>query len=281
MSDREVGRLPDWVVVGAMKSGTTSVAFWLDAHPEAWLVPNKEVNFFDRDATYAQGVDWYRERFADAPPGVAVGEATPSYLFVPEAPARMAALLPGARLIACLRDPVDRAYSHYWHNRHRGHETRSFADAVAAEMADPRWTTPGYLMRGRYLPQLERLVEHYDRSAVLVVLTDDLEGDPTGTFAAVCRHVGIDDTVPPPAGGEPANRYREHRAERLYRAMFTHRLWRWLPRPLRPRVAAALTRPGAYPPLPEQQRLALREWFADHDAGLAAWLGRELPWTSS
>ena len=278
MSEGREGPLPDWVVVGAMKSGTSSVAYWLDAHPGAWLVPNKEVNFFDRHERYAEGTAWYRSRFADAPPGVAIGEATPSYLFVPEAPARMAALIPSARLIACLREPVARAYSHYWHNRHRGLESRSFEDAAAAEMRDPVWRSPGYLTRGCYVAQLERLLEHYPREALHVVLTDDLDGDPVAAFAAVCRHIGIDDSVPPPKGGEPVNTYRAHRAQRVYFAMMKYRLWRWLPGPVRPRLAAALTRPAEYPALDRRVGEKLRSWFEDHDAALAAWLGRPVPW---
>jgi hypothetical protein len=274
----EAGRLPDWLVIGAMKSGTTSVALWLDAHPGGWLVPNKEVNYFDRDSLYDQGPEWYRALFAAAPAGARVGDASPSYLFAPRAAARMAQLLPDARLVVCARDPVERAYSHYWHNRHRGLEHRSFADAVAAEIADPTWKPPGYLMRGCYLAQIERILEHYARESVLVVLTADLATDPDGTFARVCRHVGLDHTLPPPNEGEAKNTYREHRAERVYRAMFQYRLWRWLPKPLRPRVAAALTRPAAYPPLPDDLRVSLRSWFEEGDGAFAAFLGRELPW---
>jgi hypothetical protein len=261
-----------------MKSGTTSIAVWLDAHPQGWLVSNKEVNFFDRDEVFARGPEWYRSLFDDAPSDVRVGDATPSYLFAPHAARRMAELLPAARLVACLRDPVERAYSHYWHNRHRGLENRSFADAVAAEIADPTWSPPGYLMRGCYLRQIQRLLEHFPRESLLVVLTAEIASDPVGTFAAVCRHVGIDDTVPPPNAGAPQNAYREHRAERVYRAMFRYRLWRWLPRPLRPRVAASLTRPATYPPLPDELGASLRSWFAEEDAALADFLGRELPW---
>lgn len=272
------GRLPDWIVVGAMKSGTTTVARWLKAHPEAWLVPNKEVHFFSRDDVYANGADWYRGLFAGAPAATKVGEGTPSYLFVPEAPARMAALVPAARLVVCVRHPADRAYSHYWHNRHRSLEGRAFADAVRDEMADPQWKPPGYLMRGRYHAQLQRVLDHYPADAVHVVATDDLATDPSGTFAAVCRHVGVDDRHPVPNDGEPENTYREHRAERLYGAMFKYRLWRWIPAGVRPRVSEWFTKPSSYEAIDPTLRSTLVDWFADDIAALEAWLGRDLGW---
>jgi hypothetical protein len=273
-----VGRLPDWIVVGAMKSGTTSVARWLKAHPEAWLVPDKEVHYFNRDELYERGPDWYCGLFAGAPADVRVGEASPTYMFVPEAVRRMAALVPDARLVACLREPVDRAYSHYWHNWHRELETRTFAEAVAAEMRDPVWAPPGYLMRGRYLPQIERLLEHYPREHLHVVTTTELAADPQAAFSAVCRHVGVDDTVTVPNDGAPENTYREHRAQRLYRAMFRYRLWRFLPDRAVPRIAELFTRPATYPPLDPSLRASLEDWFADDAVALARWLGREQVW---
>src|SRR5207245_1011448 len=107
------------------------------------------LNFFDRE--YWRGVDWYRTRFAGSRAERAIGEASVSYMFNREAPERMARLLPKARLIAVLRNPVDRAYSHYWFARAWGAENRTFEEAVFAD-PDPKGFS--YFERGRYLSQL-------------------------------------------------------------------------------------------------------------------------------
>src|SRR5438874_269806 len=115
------------------------------------MAPEKEINYFDVEID--RGADWYEDRFAAATDEVAVGEGSVSYLFSPEAPARMAALVPDAQLVAILRDPVDRAYSHWAFRRSWGAETRPFAVAVAEERRHE--DDPAYLGRGRYLEQLE------------------------------------------------------------------------------------------------------------------------------
>ncbi|MGH2793814.1 MAG: sulfotransferase, partial [Actinomycetota bacterium] len=93
-------QLPNFVVIGAMKAGTSTVATLVDEHPQGYVVPNKEVYFFDRDDVHARGIDWYRGKFADASGQRAVGEASPSYMFWPAAIDRMAAVIPDAKLIA-------------------------------------------------------------------------------------------------------------------------------------------------------------------------------------
>jgi hypothetical protein len=274
------GRLPDFVVVGAMKSGTTSLARWLKAHPDVFIAPNKELHFFERDPLWENGVDWYRRQFTGAGGARVVGEASPSYMYAEKAVPRMASVVPSARLVACLREPVDRAYSHYWHNRRSGRERREFAAAVDHELRQPRERQRGYLARGRYVEQLERLVAHYPRESLLVLLTDDLSSDAVAAYQATCRHIGVDDSDVPEAVGQVENSYRARRGERLYKAMYRYRLWRWVPTSLRPAVGRAFTRPAEYEPLDDALRARLRESFADDNAALARWLGRDLSaWT--
>src|ERR1051326_983405 len=116
-------RLPTFLIIGAGRSGTTSLARYLGSHPHVFMARAKEMHFFDSDSKTRE---WYRPRFAEARRQTAVGEATPNYLYEPAAIKRMAAIVPEARLIAILRDPVDRAYSHYWQNRSLGKETMTF-----------------------------------------------------------------------------------------------------------------------------------------------------------
>jgi hypothetical protein len=264
--------LPTFVVVGAMRSGTSSLARWLRPHPEVFLALPKELHFFDEQ--YDRGTDWYRRRFADVDGERAVGEATPSYLYRGEAVERMAALLPDARLIAILRDPIERAYSHYWLERIRGREQRSFEDAVTAELGPhPVRETPGsmtYLAWGRYLPQLERLGRLYPRPAVLALLFDDLTASPTTTYAQVCRFLDVDDRFVPPTLGAAVN------ASIAFRSLAVRRLSKRLPAPARRVVDHFNVRPFRYPPVDPGLRKHLVDHMADDNRALATWLDRDL-----
>jgi hypothetical protein len=269
-----VGRLPTFLVIGAQKSGTTSLIHHLAGHPDV-LAVTEEVHFFDRH--YSRGIDWYRDRFEGAENARAVGESTPDYMYVRDVPRRMAEYVPGARLIAILRDPVARAYSHYWHARTRGWERNSLAEALAAEgprMAEARDERArgrfAYVDRGRYLRQLQHVCEHFPREALHVLLFEDLRDRPTEAVRSVYRFVGVDDSVAPPDIGRVRNRFVTFRSMRLRKPI------RSLPRPLR-RVAARLNiRYVRYPPMPTEARERLRAEFAEGNRELASWLGRDL-----
>jgi hypothetical protein len=204
--------LPDALIIGAQKAGTTALYAYLRWHP-AILGPSwKEVNFFDRH--YRRGEAWYRGHFPNElrvwrvrrrglDPIVA--EASTGYLFHPLAPERVAALLPSVRLVALVRDPVDRAYSHYQHEVALGRESLSFGEAIDREdermrgelermVGDPgyfsyAWWNYAYLARGRYAEQLERWLEVFPREQLLVVPTDDLRDAPRETYARVLDFV--------------------------------------------------------------------------------------------
>ena len=210
--------LPNFFIIGAAHAGTTSMATWLHAHPQVFMPPRKELFFFDREQRWSHGVSWYRSHFEGAGDRPAIGEATTSYMFYEQAPPRMAEVVPDARLIAILRNPVDRAYSHYCFARSWGVEHRSFAQAVADER-DGRILVPGgeYLDRGRYLPQLERVGRHFSANALLVLLFDDLRDAPAAAYTTVCRFIGIDDAFMPEDLGTVANPSHELRWPRLWR----------------------------------------------------------------
>ncbi|MBD0328504.1 MAG: sulfotransferase [Thermoleophilia bacterium] len=209
--------LPDFLIVGAQRAGTTALYAYLRRHPAIAGPPWKEVSFFDRH--YARGERWYRGHFpstlrlgwagrreGDRP---RVGEASPSYLFHPLAPERAAAVVPGARLVALLRDPVERAFSHYRFEVALGREPLAFEQALDAEeertradvermRTDPAyvgyaWWNFSYLGRGRYAEQLERWLARFPREQLLVLTSEDLFADPGRTSAAVLGFLGVRD----------------------------------------------------------------------------------------
>lgn len=197
--------LPDFLILGAQKAGTTALYAYLRWHPQITGPSFKEVSFFDRH--YAHGERWYRAHLPVRRRGL-VGEASPSYLFHPLAPERVAKMLPGARLIALLRNPVDRAFSHYQHEVALGREELSFEDALAREdermegevermLRDPSYFSYGwwnytYAARGRYAEQLARWFAAFPREQLLVLLTDELAADTAAAYRRVLAFLGVD-----------------------------------------------------------------------------------------
>jgi hypothetical protein len=197
---------PDFVIIGAQRGGTTSMYAYLTAHPRVVPASAKELHYLtDR---HERGPDWYLGQFpAELPAGTLTGEATPYALYHPQAPRRLHAIAPRAKLIALLRNPVDRAYSHYALERARGDETLDFGDALDAEperlageeaklAQDPThvsWAHKhhSYIARGAYAPQLARWFEFFPREQMLVLGSEDLYERTEETFGRVTAFLGI------------------------------------------------------------------------------------------
>lgn len=197
--------LPGVVIIGAQKSGTSSLHQYLTQHRDVIAPLRKEVHYFDLN--FDRGEDWYRAHFGRVgEPGLNI-DSSPYYLFHPAVPRRLAALLPDARLVVLLRDPVRRAYSHYWHERHRRRESLGFEAAIQAEpgridAAHARLAEGSiarsrehqefsYLARGRYAEQLERWFEHFPRERFHVVRFESLAGSPLATLNETCAFLGL------------------------------------------------------------------------------------------
>jgi hypothetical protein len=205
--------LPDFLILGAQKAGTTALYAYLRWHPQIMGPSWKEVSFFDRH--WRRGERWYRGQFPNRlrtgatrrrDGDVLVGEASPSYLFHPAAPQRVAKLLPDVKLIALLRNPTDRAFSHYQHEVALGREPLAFEDALDREeertsgevdrmLVDPSyfshaWWDHTYRARGLYAEQLERWLAVFPRERVLVIPTDDLAVNPAETYARTLEFLG-------------------------------------------------------------------------------------------
>jgi hypothetical protein len=204
--------LPTAVLAGAMRSGTTSLFSWLVQHPQVVGSRRKEVHFFDID--FARGPDWYRRQFPGArDPSLQRLEATPYYMFEPRVPQRMRELIPDARIVCLLRDPVERALSHYRKNRRDGREPLSFSDALSAEddrlegeedrmLADPSYLSRvhqhfSYRRRGYYADQILRWHLHFPKDQVLILDAGELFARPSQTVARVVAFLGLDPWEPP------------------------------------------------------------------------------------
>jgi hypothetical protein len=202
---RDERSLPQAMIIGAMKCGTSSLHNYLTQHPGVIAPLRKEVHYFD--VRFDQGELWYRANFGRVgEPGLNL-DSSPYYLAHPLAPQRAHALVPEAKLIVLLRDPVRRAYSHYWHERDKKRESLSFEEAIAAEPArlgdDEQRLARGeirqsrahqhfsYLARGRYAEQLDRWWRHYPRERLLVLRFEDLARDPLAVLDRTLEFLGL------------------------------------------------------------------------------------------
>jgi hypothetical protein len=204
-----VSALPQFVIVGAQKGGTTSLYSYLASHPSVMRAARKEIHYFD--FKYKLGEEFYRSHFPTeqklAERGAITGEATPYYLYHPHAARRISELLPNVKLIACLRNPVNRAISHYWHGVRVGWETLPMAEAFRSEaervgpdkqrmIEDEEFTShvvtsQSYADRGIYVDQLVRLEQHCPAANLLVLKSEDLFQTPQQAFDRVLDFLGL------------------------------------------------------------------------------------------
>jgi hypothetical protein len=263
--------VPSFLIIGAQRAGTTSLFGDLRRHPdvrgptagEEFVRLRKEVHFFDH--RFENGLDWYRSFFPLSVErrvarfrgrDLIVGESTPYYLFHPEVPSRVAASLPDVRLIALLRNPVDRAYSHYQHRHRAGYEKLTFEEALAAEdkrlaggdellLTDERYRkhhyNHAYFRRGLYAEQLERWLALFPREQLLVLRSEDFFAQPLETYAEALDFIGV----------RP-----------------------WQPKRFRHRNKASYAR------IDPALRAELEERYAEPNARLAELLGRDFGWDS-
>lgn len=180
----------NFIIIGAQRSGTTSLYRYICAHPAVKPARRKELHFFDWQ--YEKGHVWYRGQLP-----ATGGEASPSYIFDPVVPERVKRHEPHTRLIAILRNPADRAYSQYHHNRARKTERLPFKRALEAEEGRLRAATYkqriewSYKARGRYAEQLLRWLALFPPEQLLVLKAEDLFASPAEIMAQVWRHLEL------------------------------------------------------------------------------------------
>jgi hypothetical protein len=258
--------LPDFIIGGAMKSGTSTLRYLLRRHPEVFL-PDHEIHFFslddivqhpdfvgpvngtwierDYERDFARNLAWYTAHFSPARAEQIVGEDSTVYLASSRAAERIRRLVPDVRLIFLLRDPVARAYSHYWHQVRSGRATRSFENTL-------RYQPHAILTRGFYRAQLEAYLRHFPRAQIKVLLFERFVADVQGGLDEVTRFLGLRASVDVTGLVTHQHRGDAPRSPRL--RLLQNRL-------LHPAAAAGMLPDlpgGPAPRLPPMARLAVR-----------------------
>jgi hypothetical protein len=179
--------LPNFLIIGAAKAGTTSLYQYLRGHPEAFMPAKKELSFFCEEFKWSNGLEWYEGQFEGGEFAIALGEASPRYSVYPVyqgVPARIAAAIPKVRLIYLVRDPIKRMQSQYLDNVIHGLESKPVEDALS--------TNPFYLTSSRYALQIQQYLDHFPRDQILVVRSEEMRSERERVLSLIFTFLGID-----------------------------------------------------------------------------------------
>lgn len=289
---------PTFFILGAAKCGTTSLHDYLSKHPQVCMSDPKEPFFFE--AEYEKGFDFYKSRyFADWQGQPALGDARHRNLYLPYVSGRIRESVPDARLLVVLRNPVDRAYSHWWHWFSRGRETLAFEDAIALDFkridagidfegADgpDLWTKnfdfrlgknefTTYIDSGYYSRQIARYAALFPADQLKVVFLEDLSADQETVVADIAGFLGLDPTfrLPPAPARNAANSKIANQLGQVARAV---KVSRFLSRGAKDRLKGLANRFGSTPRLSAATRKDLLSHFRPHNQALQELTGRDL-----
>ena len=273
---------PDFIGIGAQKAATTWIYDILKDHPDVVLSEQKEIDFFSR--WFDHGYQWYEEMLGRESADKLSGELSPSYLNEPAVPERVAAYVPGVKIIASLREPVSRAISNHKHEVRTGHLS---GDDLSFERG--LLNNPSYFDQGRYATHLSRWLEHFPREQMLILLHDDIVADPTAIARQIYAFLGIDEAFESAALHEQSNvahLTRNPRLDSLRRsirlrlvAMGVGNVWEAAAKMgLRKlyRSAAWVETETSVPPVPAEVKAELRRRFDPELEALEGILGRSL-----
>ena len=265
--------LPDFLIIGGQRCGSSSLYYYLTEHPGITSAFTKEPHFFDEH--FGKGMDWYRTQFPTTltkeyvknvlKKDFMTGEGTPYYILHPHVPRRASAIVPHAKLIALLRNPVDRAYSQYWIEKTANFETLSFEEAIDREperlagelekmMADENYYSYSYrhfsyLTRGMYIDQLQNWMRYFPREQLLILRSEDLYSNPQEVVKKTLQFLGV-------KSSDLNKEYRNYR------------------RPSKKGYRKKVAPPKIDPAMRER----LIEYFKPHNARLYDFLGIDLDW---
>ncbi len=249
--------LPTLVIAGAQKCGTSTLHRLLRSHPQVFMSVPKELHYFDR--YWRRGLDWYSSQFTPGPEHLHAGESTPVYLYRPAARRRMMTSLPDAKIVVALRDPVKRAYSHYWHSKRLEVDAAvSFEQALeleasrVAEKIKKNRSRYSYLDRGHYIDQLLDLGQVYGPEQLHIILLEDLIADRVGCLERLFAFLDISTGPASTLKQQWKNRYRVRND------------------------GSDDAKAAAYPPMAPETRKRLVEHYRPYNDRLATWSGLDL-----
>lgn len=269
--------LPDFVIIGAMKCGTSTLHAQLAAQPQFFMSEPKEPNFFSDDGVYARGEGWYRALFKDAPAGALKGESSTHYTKLPTYPKtidRLAALIPEAKFIYVMRDPIDRLVSHYIHEWTQGVITCPIDEAIDKH--------PELIAYSRYAFQLKPFVDRFGKTRTLPVIFEEMTANPDAELKRIAAFLGAEGDVAWKNDVEAQNvsseRIRKFPGYALLveNPVATYLRRNLVPRALRDKLKANL-RMNERPTLTADRRAHLSAIFAEDGEALAAMIGKR-PW---
>lgn len=277
-------RLPNFVIIGAAKSGTTTLYEYLLRHPDVMMPELKEPEFFSRNEVYSRGMDWYGSLFTTANPAQLCGEASTTYSRWPhtaDAASRLARKLPEVKLIYLMRNPVERAYSHYAHHMRLG-ITCTFEEALERSNE--------YVDCGLYMMQISRYLRYFGQDRFLFLFTDDLKNDPAGTLQTMQSFLGlpVEQLTEPPitANKGGADHFiRKHTTRKLRQMPGVNLLADRMPSGLRQMAYDLVCASPAgkrlkskfqLQPMLDETRQRLIDFYKEPNERLAEFLGRDL-----
>lgn len=260
--------LPNFIGIGAERSGTTWVYRVLREHPEIFVPYIKEVRYFDLN--FDEDLAWY-ETWFDAENEKVIGEISPQYLHDPHVPARMGNALPNAKLIVVLRDPIDRAYSEYWRHMHK--QIENLSSVSPYDFAAKLEEDPVYVQKGLYAEQLGRFLEIFPRKNFHIILYDDIVCAPHEVVRDLYAFLGVRAGFTPSVLTRRVNEAKSMKNLRLFRLlrrlvrlmekMGLGSVVRWIKqRGGQDAVLRRLRSSYEYPPLPNDIRARLQSIFA-------------------
>lgn len=312
--------LPTFLIAGERRCGTTSLYRWMQGHPKIYLHPITDINYFisnelTKSRTWRNGevqpeaweqthsLEDYAELFKDGGDYAAVGHKGADLLFWKPAHARLARYLPDARFIITLRNPVTRAWSHYWNEMGKERESLSFKKAIAAEEKRSRNSAYArlhlsYIARGFYRKSLEAFFQHIDSSRVLIFILEQNLSNPERTLSEIYKFIGVDETLGLKLAGTSSNEnwtmvprdWAQSNAvkpiAKLYDRISEGVIVRVAKetesrRNLRKYMQTIFRRPASGIKMPDDMKKQLTKLYAPHIESLESFLGREIPeWKS-
>ena len=277
------GKLPDFLIIGGMRCGTTSLHELLRQQPSLWFPTKKEVHFFDRrNPDVGTSIDDYKRLFAGCPVDKLCGETTPDYLSSEGCDKYIHEVIPNAKLVVILRDPVERTWSHYLFSVLHKVETLDLRTALQEETerlkvkSDHTDIFFSYLQRSRYVEHLLRFETLFGRDRLKIVFFEELLSDPKQVLQQLLNFLGLSHEpvwVALPHLNKMSNLYRVVSRQQVLSNKRTSIVSRVLTR-----FNLGLTKQKQK--LSAEDQEYLRSYFGEHNARLETWLGRSLPWSN-